>query len=741
MIQILHRTYMELNTEHTRNLYDHLWLRKSYLFRVSLVLLVFCVGSVLLPRAVEAGEATIKIDPPQGTFYVGSSFDVSVILDTGGETINAVETELRFPPNILQVTSPTAARSFVAIWTSPPSYSNQDGFVRFQGGVPSSGLKTSQGVLSTISFRATQPGSVVLEFRDSRVLLADGSGTNIFSSALGARYTILIPPPQGPIVSSFTHPEFTKWYRDRTAAFNWIKDKGVTEFSWSLDQNPNGIPDTEGDGERTAVSYDNLEDGLWYFHIRAKKQDVWGGVTTFPVKIDTAPPAQFLVELEPKDKVTVKTRTSVIFRTTDALSGLDRYEVNIVNVSGPGQTRGSTFFVEAESPYVLSDLPQGVYNIVVRAYDQAENFQESSAALEVREPAFALFLTQGFDLGFRVVRWALVILPLLGVMFVLGFLVLRFWRRHREVRKVKDTGKGIGKLQERFEKEIEGLQNRVVEDRALRERFGGQLKKLSDLNKTFSKTGGKDTRKGIWGRGLKMLIILFFLAGSALAGDSSSISDDLLPAPKILTHQLEIASNQLLYVTGIAPPESLVSLYISGENQGIIQTQAYADENGEWEYLHNLYLQPGFYQMWVEAESPTGVKTRPSEPIGFRATSRLVGEEGTFWGPELILGTVVAMLVIVNVGLLGFLIYFWHRSTAMRRTLRKEVQEVHEALQLGFTLIKHEIKEDRMLLEKGLKRNKAALAKERSTRESLLKNIAHIERSIKKEVSDISKVL
>jgi len=326
-------------------------------------LLVF-IGLVLVLfsgiHEAKAGNATLKIDPAQGTFFVGSTFDVAVILDTGGETINAVEAELRFPPQLLQVTTPTAASSFVTIWTSPPTYSNQEGYVRFQGGIPSPGLKTSAGVLSGITFRAVQPGEATLHFTgNSRVLRHDGTGTNILGPTFGARYDIAIPPPRGPLVSSPTHLEYAVWYRDPFPTFTWEKAVGVREFSWALDQDPNGIPDVKPEGAETAVSYEDLEDGLWYFHIRANKKGVWGGVTTFLAKIDTTSPAAFTVKLDP-DRIVSGTRVLAVFGTTDSLSGVSRYELKIIDITGPEATTKSPFFLAAESPFVMPDLDPGL---------------------------------------------------------------------------------------------------------------------------------------------------------------------------------------------------------------------------------------------------------------------------------------------------------------------------------------------------------------------------------------------
>ena len=152
--------------------------------------------------------AVLKLVPASGTFYVGKTFDVSIVVDTGPQAINAIAAELHFSPEIIQVTNPAAGSSIVSLWSAPPTFSNEEGIVRLQGGIPSPGVKTSQGVVTTLTFRAMQPGNVSLIFTgNSQVLANDGRGTNILSLTVGATYRIELPPPEGPAVTSSTHPE------------------------------------------------------------------------------------------------------------------------------------------------------------------------------------------------------------------------------------------------------------------------------------------------------------------------------------------------------------------------------------------------------------------------------------------------------------------------------------------------------------------------------------------------------
>src|SRR5882724_1642712 len=77
---------------------------------------------------------SLSVTPTSGTFFVGSTFDVSLLLDTKGKSINALTVSLSFPPDKLQVISPSLGQSIVGVWTIPPKFNNNNGTVNLEGG-------------------------------------------------------------------------------------------------------------------------------------------------------------------------------------------------------------------------------------------------------------------------------------------------------------------------------------------------------------------------------------------------------------------------------------------------------------------------------------------------------------------------------------------------------------------------------------------------------------------------------
>ncbi|MFH1759197.1 MAG: cohesin domain-containing protein [Patescibacteria group bacterium] len=226
--------------------------------------------------AFAASGATLSISPASGTVLYNSTFEASIYMDTRGESINAVELNLKFPPDKLSIIKPSGGESFFSIWPEVPVYSNTDGTVKLVGGIPN-GIITESGLITTITFKAKQTGQATIEILpSSKVLANDGRGTDVLARSGRGTFTIKPRPPGGVKVFSETHPFEDQWYNNNNPIFTWEKDAGVTDFSFVLDNKPQTIPDNNTNNQDTIKAYEELDDGLWYFHVKAKKRRYLG---------------------------------------------------------------------------------------------------------------------------------------------------------------------------------------------------------------------------------------------------------------------------------------------------------------------------------------------------------------------------------------------------------------------------------------------------------------------------------
>lgn len=412
-----------------------------------LIAAFFGAACVFFVSARYVHAATLRLSPASGSFILGSTFDVSVIMNTEGEAANTVEVELLFPPDKLQLANPSLGKSIVEIWASPPTFSNQEGRIYFVGGIPSPGINTSQGIVQSFTFRVIAPGAAKISFGENTSVLAnDGLGSSLLRQKSPALFSLILPPAQGPDIFSPTHPEEGKWYNDPNPIFKWSALDRSQGFSYLLDKDPNTSPDTVVDSLDAEATFSDVESGVNYFHVREYAGGSWGGVSHYAVNIDTISPASFGVKVSPA--LRTSNRNPILrFFTTDSLSGFDHFEIKLVPLkSGPGET---SFFFEASSPYQLSDLKPGRYEVVVRAYDKAHNFRDESVTLNIVSSVFQFINSEGIDFVIFFAYWS-VALPILLVLVLIVFgFVVAIWLRHR--RHVR----GISKI------EMQKLRSRV----------------------------------------------------------------------------------------------------------------------------------------------------------------------------------------------------------------------------------------------------------------------------------------
>lgn len=335
-----------------------------------------------LPHGVEA--ASLNLSPSSGSFTVGSTFNVSVVVNSSGVAINAAQATVRFPTDKLEISALAKAGTFT-LWTVEPTYSNSDGQVIFAGGLPNPGYTGSAGRILTITFHAKAEGNATVTITGGKVLANDGQGTNVLTSQGSGTYTITAaaaPEPEknlpaAPTVSSSTHPDQNQWYAKSDPAFQWTTQNGVTGYSFSLDDKETAAPDTVQDGSDSSKSFTGIADGVWYFHVRAQNTDGWGPAGHFRVRIDTTPPAPFSIFALLASDNTPNVERQVSFETTDAASGVHHYTLRIDEDAEIDIDAGST------TPYTLPKLTAGQHLITAKAIDFAGNTTTATATLVI----------------------------------------------------------------------------------------------------------------------------------------------------------------------------------------------------------------------------------------------------------------------------------------------------------------------------------------------------------------------
>ena len=377
--------------------------------KIRKAIVITCVLSLALAACffsvvpAEAASASLFLSPASGSYATGASFNVNLMVNSGGGLgINAAEAEISFPKDLLMVNSVNQNGSIFELWTAKPSYSNPSGRISFGGGLTSA-YKGSAGKIFSVNFTALKPGTAKLSIAGAVVTAADGQGTNIAGGAGGATYTLTekaakpkedakkdtkkpetpattVPTgnlPPAPEVTSPTHPNTDTWYPVNKATLDWKLLASITGTSFVLTDSSSSTPGNTSDGVIQTKTYENLADGTHYFHLKLQNATGWGPISRRKIMVDATPPTKPVLGIENGGDPTDPNVMLKIF-AEDKTSGLSKFKITLNNEDKELEPRD----LQA-SPFLIEKLMPGPYTVMVVAYDKADNLATSSITFTV----------------------------------------------------------------------------------------------------------------------------------------------------------------------------------------------------------------------------------------------------------------------------------------------------------------------------------------------------------------------
>lgn len=353
--------------------------------RKTLLTLCSFVGMFCLAQTAQA--ATIFFSPSSGTYAVGQTFNVSVVVSSKDQAMNAISTDVHFPSALLDTVSFSKSGSILSLWSQQPSAAG--GSVHIEGIVLNPGYTGSSGRILTIEFKAKAQGTADLSFGSSSVLANDGQGTEIYSGGGTAHFQIgpaaaaTTPTPTptptitptGPVavaINSDTYPDQSAWYASREGSFKWSLTPDAQGISYLVDQDPQGIPDENAIKPVTTANPNVPKDGVWYLHLRQKVADAWSRTSSYRFQVDTADPSDFTITALPSEPGSDFLKQRFSFTATDTLSGIDHY-----NISIDGGTINS-WKDDGSHIYQTSELTKGEHRLIAEAVDRAGNSKSAT---------------------------------------------------------------------------------------------------------------------------------------------------------------------------------------------------------------------------------------------------------------------------------------------------------------------------------------------------------------------------
>lgn len=378
--------------------------------------------------------ATSYFSPSSGNFTVGNIFTVNVLINTEGVAINNAEATINFPSDFLEIVSISKSGSIFSLWVEEPTFSNSAGTLSFSGGLPTPGFSGTAGKALGAVFRVKKTGSASLVFSSAAVRANDGYGTNVFRTGTQALFNLISPTAAPPAatpapaaaipgtltINSETHPDSSKWYNSSLASFNWTPTLDITGVSLLFDKKPDSNPGNVPDGLFEKKTYENIEEGVWYFHLKAKNTKGWGPVNHYKIQTDLTPPLPFEIKIQ-DGKETTNPQPTLLFETKDEVSGLSHYKIRI------GEGDKFIFQQTEHNPFKMPLQAPGSHPIKIWAVDNANNSQEASTEVIIKGVLIVTPPPPGLQLGSLIISYGIIILILLLILALIIILFIIIW--------------------------------------------------------------------------------------------------------------------------------------------------------------------------------------------------------------------------------------------------------------------------------------------------------------------------
>jgi hypothetical protein len=310
------------------------------------------LAGLIGPLSVRAAAGSISATASSAKVEVGQNVSVRIRASSDGTVVNTIGADAVFTPDTLKVVS-VGGPSVITLYVTNGAVSANT--VSIQGGIqPATALSGSS--VGTIVFRALKVGTATISIAGSSGIYAnDGKGTNILVGRGSATIQIVEPAPKPP-----TSPP---------------KNANVPPANINLNAN---VPPANINLNANVPLAD----------------------TTLP-RLSTS--------ITEGEALTYGEKATLVFSAEDE-AGIDRYEMAYRCAScPPGE------FARVTSPVALN-LPPGIYNVVIRAFDKAGNMAEKTLTVKFQPPP-------GFMDRFRE-NWDVVVVFSSGIIFLSGILVL-----------------------------------------------------------------------------------------------------------------------------------------------------------------------------------------------------------------------------------------------------------------------------------------------------------------------------
>lgn len=455
-----------------------MYTKNNYL-KFSFVLVFVFLCTLFFSSSVFA--ATLNLVPSEGSYSVGDTISVRITVDSAGESINAISSNIKFPSDKLTLTSISKSNSIITVWAQEPAYSNATGTASIEG-VVLNGYSGGSGTVVSLVFKAKAVGGVSVSFDSASVLANDGNGTEVLSGKQNSTFVITGSAPvkaKDPVVSKVVPNKKNdaskkKVILDTNLAVSEISNANIPNSKKSLlIVSPQEIKDNlytividlsdpiaffdDGSHIFTTPALPNGEHLVKVNAFNSDDEALSGKlkITTILLKI---PEISYLdKEIFTGSTLVIRGSADPVVNVELTITNIQNGEVDVENV----QTNNEGNFVFVPSKNLIA----GDYSIVARAINQAGVISDYMLPVQIRIKEHKLNLFIDKLSGYTTILIPLVSLIVLFVLILIyGFYHIK--RIHKSLSSKLDNAEDI--IQKSFDILEEDVDKEIVIFRKLR---------------------------------------------------------------------------------------------------------------------------------------------------------------------------------------------------------------------------------------------------------------------------------
>lgn len=225
------------------------------------------------------------------------------------------------------------------------------------------------------------------------------------------------------------------------------------------------------------------------------------------------------------------------------------------------------------------------------------------------------------------------------------------------------------------------------------------------------------------------------------AGNYTTSSEEFvivpIDTPLITDYPSELDAGEILIIKGETYSNSVITMSLEDDKGEIFSQEMKSSQDGSFSLVWEEKLRGGIYKFSIIVTDDRGAKSEPTD------TFVISVKQLPFFGISLTTTSYLMILMILIGLILLIIIMIWYtryRVNLLKRELMKETKDVDRGIDKVFNLLRDDMLSHIRTLKKA-KTKRELTKEEKKILEGLIKNFDDAEKFLKKEMSDVKRLL